>query len=98
MTTGPDPITTKVGPIMPINWFLKAATFGQTTVNAVNLDPGPLGGRAHCLTAWSGLSKPIALCAWTDAHSVGIIYFPNTGVVEAAKEFISLREQIEQRQ
>jgi hypothetical protein len=58
--------------------------------------PGPLGGVAKCGNGeTSGI--PVAVCAWADSASFGLVaaYFKTVGQLEP--DFVKLRGQIEKR-
>lgn len=71
----------------------------QPTVDSVvaqDVDAGPLGGKARCGAAESQ-GVPMAVCAWVDNGSLGMVVWYYKTVNEIKAEFITVRGQIEQK-
>ncbi|GLW28687.1 hypothetical protein [Actinoplanes regularis] len=74
--------------------FTNLTLTGITAENVADVDAGPLGGVAKCGdSSISGMD--VAICAWTDDGSVGVVFFYNATKSTTQKEFISLRSELE---
>jgi hypothetical protein len=73
-----------------------ASTGGLTLTELSTVDPGPLGGTAKCGNGTASGVK-VAVCAWADNGSVGLIaaYFKTAD--ELKGDFVALRGQVEQK-
>lgn len=76
--------------------FKGMGTSGLTATGITEVPAGPLGGTAKCGTA-SAEGVPMAICAWADSGSLGMVvwYFKTVNQVKA--ELITVRGQIEQQ-
>jgi hypothetical protein len=64
--------------------------------NLADVDPGPLGGIAKCGdTDSSGV--PMAICVWSDNGSTGMFAMMFKKKAELAKEFVTLRGEVEHK-
>ncbi|MEV1330558.1 hypothetical protein AB0J20_13385 [Micromonospora costi] len=61
-----------------------------------SVEPGPLGGEARCGDG-KAEDAPMAVCAWADRGSVGVImvYFKSAEEIQA--DFVTMRGEIEKR-
>jgi hypothetical protein len=76
--------------------FGALGTGGLTLPDLSSVDPGPLGGAAKCgSTKSSGVT--VAVCAWADAGSTGLVYAYFKDVSKLKKEFVQIRGQIEKK-
>ncbi|MER6632585.1 hypothetical protein ABT301_30930 [Streptomyces sp. NPDC000987] len=57
-------------------------------------DPGPLGGSVECLPA-SLAENGNVICGWADATTAGVALFPNSTVMSASMEFMTMRVDLE---
>jgi hypothetical protein len=73
-----------------------ASSSGLTLTELITVAPGPLGGTAKCGNGSTSGVK-LAVCAWADNGSVGVIaaYFKTAD--EFKGEFVDLRGQIEKK-
>ena len=72
-----------------------AASFGGLKLsNVVDVEPGPLGGRARCGDAKMSGEK-VAVCAWADEGSGGWMGWYFKTVKQVRGEFAKLRGEIE---
>ncbi|MGK5739117.1 hypothetical protein [Micromonospora sp. URMC 103] len=70
------------------------AEIGVTATTPV--EPGPLGGEARCGEG-KAEDAPLAVCAWADAGSVGVIMVYFKTVDEIKADFVTMRGEIEKR-
>ncbi|WP_324788322.1 hypothetical protein [Streptomyces sp. H51] len=69
--------------------------FGQGVPEAQPVsDPGPLGGSVECLSA-SLAENGNVICGWADATTAGVALFPNSTVMSASMEFMTMRVDLE---
>jgi len=70
---------------------------GGTPVTAVTpVDPGPMGGSARCGQAQAA-GVPMAICAWADHGSVGMVLAYRRGVLESADLMKTIRTEVVHR-
>jgi hypothetical protein len=84
-------------PAKQLDDTLKGASSGGLTLTDIApVEPGPLGGTAKCGNG-SAAGTPLAVCAWADNGSVGMIavYFKTVDQIKG--EFVALRGEIEQK-
>jgi hypothetical protein len=73
-----------------------ASNGGLTLTDTATVDAGPLGGTAKCGNGrTSGID--LAVCAWADNGSVGMIAFYWKKVDDVKAEFLDLRSQVEKK-
>ncbi|HET9518328.1 MAG TPA: hypothetical protein VFO77_11425, partial [Actinoplanes sp.] len=71
-----------------------ASSSGLVITDVVTVDPGPLGGQAKCgNSSTSGID--LAICAWADSGSVGMIAAYFKSVEDIKPDFVDLRGEIE---
>lgn len=67
------------------------------TVNApAPVDAGPLGGQSACGDATAS-GVEVAVCAWADSGSLGVVMFYFTDLAEAKQRFAQVRAEVEKR-
>ncbi|MEV4416274.1 hypothetical protein [Catellatospora sp. NPDC049609] len=76
--------------------FTGMATSGLTATGIAKVPAGPLGGTAKCGSATSD-GVPMAICAWADSGSLGMVVWYFKTVDEVKAELIEVRGQIEQK-
>jgi hypothetical protein len=69
---------------------------GLNAAGTVAVDAGPLGGSAKCGTAKDDDSE-LAVCAWADAGSIGVLGLFFKPVDELKKDFVALRGEVEKK-
>jgi hypothetical protein len=76
--------------------FTEIAGSGMGVNPATDVEPGPLGGHAKCADG-TAQDTPVAICAWADAGSVGIVFTYFKTVDQVKANFVAIRGEIEQR-
>lgn len=76
--------------------FKGMATSGLTATGITEVPAGPLGGTAKCGSA-TAEGVPMAICAWADSGSLGMVVWYFKTVSEVKAELITVRGQIEQK-
>ena len=72
------------------------ASGGMDAGNLTDTDPGPLGGIAKCGdTKSAGID--MAICVWSDNGSIGMFAMMFKNRADLAKEFVTLRGQVEKK-
>jgi hypothetical protein len=80
-----------------VDGAFEGSSFSQLNLTGVtSIPPGPLGGAAKCAKG-SDSGVPLALCAWADEGSSGLVISYFTGLSSAKKEFIKIRGLIEKK-
>ena len=69
---------------------------GGTMSNKITVEPGKLGGSAQCAD-FDIQSMQIAVCAWADDVSMGMVMWYFTTVSKVKGEFTTVREAIESK-
>ncbi|MFD7702177.1 hypothetical protein [Streptomyces caelestis] len=65
----------------------------ETRPEAQEIEPGPLGGSAECMTVDPKRGNNI--CGWVDSNTTGVAVMPDMTLDEAGRLFISMRSDIE---
>jgi hypothetical protein len=76
--------------------FASMGTSGLKATDLQDVDAGPLGGKARCGAA-EAQGVPMAVCAWVDNGSLGMVVWYYKTVNEVKAEFITVRGQIEKK-
>jgi hypothetical protein len=71
------------------------AAFTQDYKAAQVVSAGPMGGEAACVQQAAGTSASVAMCAWFDNDSVGVVTSPTMNVDALAKVMRGFRPSVE---
>ncbi|MDI1459347.1 hypothetical protein QEZ54_00045 [Catellatospora sp. KI3] len=74
--------------------FKGMGTSGLNATGIAEINPGPLGGSAKCGTATTSGVK-LAVCAWADNGSLGMLVWYFKSVDDIKSEFVTLRGEVE---
>jgi hypothetical protein len=69
--------------------------FQQEFKNAVQVNAGPMGGDAVCVETAVGTTNSVALCAWFDDDSVGVVDSPTMTTSQLASVMLQFRPVVE---
>jgi hypothetical protein len=84
-------------PKAEVDAAFEGAAFGKLKLSGVvSVPPGPLGGAAKCGKG-SDNGVAMALCAWADEGSSGLIVWYLTALSTAKDEFVTIRGQVERK-
>jgi hypothetical protein len=86
-----------LNPKAEVDAAFRGAAFGKLKLTGVvSVPPGPLGGAAKCGKG-SDNGVAMALCAWADEGSSGLIVWYLTALSTAKDEFVTIRGQVERK-
>ena len=71
------------------------SSFTSQAKGARLTSPGALGGQAACIGAQRGVPGSVALCAWVDNDTFGVVASPAMNVSQLAAQMRAIRPDVE---